>query len=186
MRSANVADSDRRTDQDLVEAANGGDAAAFGILYQRYRNWIVSLAWRFGGHRDDALDVLQETFTYLLGKFPGFELTASMKTFLYPAVKNLSITAAKKRRRVILDDEILDQFPAASADEVATREELAEVMQSLSASHREVVLMRFVDSMTLDEIASALDVPVGTVKSRLHHALAALRQDKRTRDYFDR
>ena len=61
---------------------------------------------------------------------------------------------------------------------------LAAVLAGLNEAQREIVLMRFVDGMSLKEIAGALDVPLGTVKSRLHHALQALRNDRRTRDYF--
>ena len=55
----------------------------------------------------------------------------------------------------------------------------------LPETHREVVLMRFVDGLSLDEIATALDIPLGTVKSRLHNALNALRADPRVRKYFE-
>jgi RNA polymerase sigma-70 factor (ECF subfamily) len=57
-------------------------------------------------------------------------------------------------------------------------------MAALSGLHREVVLMRFVDDMSLQEIAEALDVPLGTVKSRLHHAIEALRNDPRAQEFF--
>jgi len=67
-----------------------------------------------------------------------------------------------------------------------TRSELAEVMAALPAAQREVVLMRYVDDMTTQEIAAALNIPVGTVKSRLHNALRTLRDDARTKAYFER
>ncbi len=89
---------DKRSDLELVAAMNGGDAIAFEVLYLRYRDWVVGLASRFTGDEDLAMDVLQETFLYLLKKFPGFALTASFKTFIYPAVKNLAIAARKKAR----------------------------------------------------------------------------------------
>ncbi len=79
------APNDNRTDEQLIEAINGGDAGAFEVLYFRHRDWVMRLAMRFTGHHDDALDVLQETFSYLVRKFPGFRLTASITTFLYPA-----------------------------------------------------------------------------------------------------
>ena len=179
-------DHDPRSDLDLVDAANRGDVRAFEALYYRYRDWVVSLAWRFTANRDDALDVLQETFTYLLRKFPGFRLTACMKTFLYPAVKNLSITAARKRRRILLDNDALLDVPAPAEAQGDARAELASVMRSISRDHREVVLMRYVDDMSLDEIAAALGIPLGTVKSRLHNALKTLRDDPRTREYFEK
>src|SRR5688500_13279504 len=78
---------DPRSDLELVAALNGGDVSAFNGLYYRYRDWVVRLAARFTGSDDDALDVLQETFSYVLRKFPGFRLTSAMTTFLYPVVK---------------------------------------------------------------------------------------------------
>lgn len=175
---------DPRSDEALIDALNGGDVAAFDALYHRYRDWVVRLAHRTTGSSDLALDVLQETFTYLLGKFPAFRLTAKMTTFLYPVVKNLSIAARRKAGRFATDAEALDGAAAKSAPEGATRAELAAAMASLSEERREVVLMRFVDGMTLEEIADALAIPLGTVKSRLHHALAALRDDPRARRFF--
>jgi RNA polymerase sigma-70 factor (ECF subfamily) len=64
------------------------------------------------------------------------------------------------------------------------RAELAAALAALSEEQREVVLLRFLDEMTLDEIAEALNVPTGTIKSRLHRALEILRNDPRTHDYF--
>src|SRR5580765_7751712 len=109
---------DPRTDQQLIAAINDGDAAAFEILYYRYRDWVVNLAYRFTGSEDLALDVMQETFLYLLRKFPGFRLTANLKTFLYPAIKNLSIAARRKAGRyqsTEAEQQFLEQTPAASA-----------------------------------------------------------------------
>ncbi len=56
---------DSRSDQTLIELCNQGDAAAFEVLYYRYRDWVLRLACRFTGNSTDALDCLQETFTYL-------------------------------------------------------------------------------------------------------------------------
>ena len=178
---------DSRTDAELVRAINGGDVSAFDGLYYRYRGWVVRLARRFTGHDDDALDVLQETFGYVFRKFPGFELTASMTTFLYPVVKNLSIAARKKRtRQAQLPDAPGGGERAApvAVDYEGSREELRAVLAGLPDGQRDVVLMRFVDDMSLAEIGEALGIPEGTVKSRLHNAIATLRTDSRTASYF--
>jgi len=184
-------------DEELIERINEGDAAAFEILYLRYRDWVYRLAWRFTGNPEDALDVLQETFTYLLKKFPPltaakrvgaqaalrFQLTASMTTFLYPAVKHLSFNLRRRRTTSPADEEILAAIPDPTAP-ATSRPELAAALASLSPEHREVVLMRFVDDMSLDKIAGALAIPSGTVKSRLYRALEILRADPSTREYF--
>jgi RNA polymerase sigma-70 factor, ECF subfamily len=169
-------------DEELLARAGAGDADAFETLYRRYRDWVHRLAWRFTGNQQNALDVLQETFLYVLKKLPGLRLTASMTTFLYPVVKHLSLNL-RRRRYTNVDEEILTAIPDPAVPP-APRAELAAALAGLSPEQREVVLMRFVDDMTLDEIAAALDVPLGTIKSRLHRALESLRDDPRTRDYF--
>lgn len=172
------------SDLDLVRAINAGDARAFETLYYRYRDWVVRLARRSTGDDADALDVMQETFTYLYRKFPGFVLTARVTTFLWPVVRNLSLQARRKRAMSLaIDDAALDlpaKAPATGPDD------LMDVLSSLSHEHRQVVLMRFVDDLSMEEIAQLLSVPVGTVKSRLHHAIGQLRENPRVRRYFER
>jgi RNA polymerase sigma-70 factor (ECF subfamily) len=181
-------DRDARSDLELVAAANGGDVAAFEVLYLRYRDWVVGLAYRFTGDSDAALDVLQETFLYFLKKFPGFRLTANLKTFLYPAVRNLSIAARRKAARFQSSEPELAQIEQTPSPEVSYshKSELEAALGSLPEEQREVLLLRFVDNLKLSEIAEAADVPLGTVKSRLHNALHALREDPRTRLFFER
>lgn len=177
---------DPRTDAQLVAAINDGDAAAFEVLYFRHRDWVVNLACRFTGSDDLALDVMQETFLYFVQKFPGFRLTANLKTFLYPAVKNLSIAANRKSRRYQsseAEQTLLANLPSAAATpEIG---DLVVVLANLSEEHREVLLLRFVDGLSLAEIAQAMNIPLGTVKSRLHNALELLRQDPRTKEFFE-
>lgn len=170
------------SDADLIRAINTGDADAFETLYYRYRDWVVRLARRFTGDDADALDVMQETFTYLYRKFPGFVLSARMTTFLWPVVRNLSLQARRRRAMSLaIDDASLD-LPAKA--QAADSSDLMEVLSSLSHEHRQVVLMRFVDELSMDEIAGLLSIPVGTVKSRLHHAIGQLRQSPSVQRYF--
>ncbi len=172
-----------KSDRELIDAINAGDADAFEQLYLRHRDWVYSLAWRFTGNHADALDVLQETFTYLLKKFPGFELTASMTTFLYPAVKHRALNLRQRKSAGHASDEMLSEIPAGESPQTS-RGELAAALAALSPEQREVVLVRFVDGLSLGEISVALDIPLNTVKSRLYNALRTLRDDPRTRDYF--
>jgi len=169
-------------DAELLQRANDGDPGAFEALYRRYRDWVHRLAWRFTGNPQDALDVVQETFLYLLKKLPGLRLTASMTTFLYPVVKHLSLNL-RRRRGTGPDEGILLTIPDPTGPQTP-RAEFAAALAGLSPEQREVVLLRFVDDLGLDEIAAALSIPTGTVKSRLHRALETLRNDPRTQDYF--
>ena len=172
----------------LVAAINRGDAAAFEVLYFRHRDWVAGLAYRFTGDSTAALDVMQETFLYLLRKFPGFHLTANLKTFLYPAVRNLSIAARRKNARYQATTAELEQLELATAPAAPDAEagDLQVVLTALPKTHREVLLLRFMDGLSLAEIGAAMDIPLGTVKSRLHNALQTLREDERTRSFFDR
>jgi RNA polymerase sigma-70 factor (ECF subfamily) len=178
---------DARNDLELVAAINTGEAAAFEVLYFRYRDWVVGLAYRLTGDEASALDVMQETFLYFLKKFPGFRLTANLKTFLYPAVRNLSIAARRKAERYQASEAELEKI-----EQTATPErqddasmDLGIVLAGLTDQHREALLLRFVDGLSLQEIAEALEIPLGTVKSRLHNALEILREEPRTREFFD-
>jgi len=179
---------DPRSDSELVEAFNRGEEQAFAVLYNRYRNWVAALARRFTGNDEDALDVLQEVFTYLLGRFPGFHLTSRMTTFLYPTVKHFSEALKRKKRRFLsaADLGVKGMKPGA---ETPVPEELADLLgavRSLPETHREILLMRFVDDMSLEEIAAALRTPLGTVKSRLHRAVGSLRGNPLIRRYFEK
>ena len=180
---------DTRSDQQLVTAVNGGDWDAFDALYHRHHDWAFRLAWRFSPDENDAQDAVQEAFIYLAGKFRargGLELRAGLTTLLYPAVKHSALAIKRRRRRTgELPEEIQIPAPDPTREVDAVRTELTHVLRQLSDAHREITLMRFVDDMTLEEIATALAIPLGTAKSRLHHALAALKEDSALRKYFE-
>ncbi len=160
------------TDLSLVERANRGDAQALETLYRRHRDWVTALARRFTGSADDALDVLQETFAYFFGKFP-LRLTSSVRGFLYPVVRNKSTDVLRRRRKVVALHAATEIDLAAAWRPPDT--DLGRAVAALAPGHREVVLLRFAHGMSLEEIAGALGIPIGTVKSRLHNALKSLR-----------
>ncbi len=166
-------------DAGLVGAANSGDAEAFGELYLRHRSWAWRVARRILGDDDLAWDAVHDAFRQALALFPGFELRARFTTFLYPVVKNAALMALRRRRRsdgVAAPEELL--APGALAlvqpDE---RTPLVKAIAALPEIHREVVLLRFGDELPLEAVAEALGIPLGTAKSRLHHALKALGAD---------
>ena len=156
-------------DAKLVERARRGDAAAFEALYDRYEGWVGALARRICGNSDDALDVLQETFIYFFRKLPTFELRAQLKTFLYPVVKHIAIRRREKSQRHATL-EVDREAPARPEGGVEG------MLDALPAEQQEIAWLRFVDGLALREIADALGIPLGTVKSRLHAAIHALRE----------
>ncbi len=182
---------DHRSDAELVDTANAGGsrgADAFEAIYHRHRSWVVNTAYRFTQDRDAALDVMQDVFMYLLGKFPGLVLTAKLTTFLYPVIKHTALQARRKAGRFAGSDEVLSELPAPRTPGTGAPgdgDDIERVLTALPAHQREVLLLRFVDGMTLQEAAVALGVPVGTVKSRIHHAIRSLREDPGTKKFFE-
>ena len=156
------------SDDELVRRWRGGDDAAFEALYERHHAWIVSLALRFSRDRDAALDILQETFAYLVRKRSTLELRAQFRSFLYPVVKHLALSRLEQGRRQVPRAVEGTSTPPAEG-------KIDDLLAGLSEIQKEVVQMRFTDGLELQEIADALEIPLGTVKSRLHGALEILK-----------
>lgn len=185
--------SDEAVDHALIERLNAGDARAFEALYQRHRDWVIAAALRLSRNHDAALDVTQEVFLHWLRRFPPhappFMLRARVRTYLYTLTRSLVLTTARQRAaRAPHLRSLAHTQPSFMADErqPSTEREraLADALDSLDDIHREVLHLRYVDGLSIDEIALALSLPPGTVKSRLHHALHFLRGHPVARDYF--
>ena len=170
---------DRRTDAELMAALRDADTSAFDTLYRRHRDWVVRMAMRITGDEADALDVLQEAFLYLLRKAPDLEARARFSTLLFPIVRHVAL--ARRRNRI---GSVAAPEPTVEPADTARHEELVAVLAGLPVEQRETVLLRFVDGLSVAEVAMRLGVPVGTVKWRLHEALERLREDPRARHYF--
>ena len=185
---------DRRSDRELVELCNRGSrdeaVQAFETLYRRHRDYVTRVSLRFGADREGAVDVLQETFLYLLKKFPpegeGLVLTAQLRSLLYPVAKHLTLSSLRQRTRIDDSEEFdPDRLPAPGGTDPAERDpaRLSAALARLSVERREVVLLRFVDDMSLQDIADTLSIPLGTVKSRLHLAVRELRESPEIKDF---
>ena len=179
-----------RSDEALVDICNHGDAraaaTAFDALYLRHKAYVLRVALRFAPDIDTALDVLQDTFVQLLRRFPptgeGITLTAKLTTLLYPIAKNTAITAVRRAGRFPVADDITPED--VPAHPVRDDGDLDRVLANLPPGQREALTLRFVDGMSLDEIAQALGIPEGTVKSRLHGGIANLRASALLKDFF--
>lgn len=180
-----MSEADTRSDDALIAAINKGGTpgeAAFATLYHRHKDWAVSVARRFTRDEALALDAMQEAFVYVIRKTPGLRLTCRFRTFLYPAIRNCAIAIARKHQReappATADGDFAAGILATTVDELARtgmRDEVATAVASLDDAHREVLIMRIVDELSVEEVALALGVPAGTIKSRLHHAVRRLR-----------
>lgn len=183
---------DRRSDADLVDLCNTGDRGAaieaFEALYTRHKEYVLHVAYRYVPDPDLALDVLQETFSYVLRKFPpagkGLDLSSKLQTLLYVAAKNTAISLLRKSNRIdSVADVDPDDLPAPVYRDTG---DLAALLRGLSPNQREIIALRFIDDHSLQDIGEILDIPLGTVKSRLHQAIQAMRKSPYVKDFFDK
>ena len=183
---------DHHSDAELVDLCNSGDRSdaveAFETLYARHKDYVLRVAFRYVGDADLALDVLQNTFSYILNKFPppgeGLVLKAQLQTLLYVVAKNNAISILRKASRGESSGEIdPDDLPAPGYRDSG---DLATLLQGLTPGQREIITLRFIDDQPLKDIGEILDIPLGTVKSRLHKAIDAMRQLPNVKDFFEK
>ena len=170
-----------RRDAALVERCNEGDpqerARAFDALYRCHRDFVLHAAHDFTHDDDTVAEIVQETFLYLLRRFPpagdGLVLKCQLDTLLYQTAKHLALTALRNAERHAGCGIDPDDLPARAAPPPS---EIGKWLARLPPRQRTVLWLRFVEEFTLAEIATKLQVPLGTVKSRLRTGLAKLRR----------
>jgi RNA polymerase sigma-70 factor (ECF subfamily) len=162
----------------LIADAKRGDNAAFGHLVDRYAPMVLSLAYASTLNRSDAEDVAQETFVAAWRGLARFRGDANFSTWLYGLARNRCADRARRaavRPRLTLYAESDERDRAAS--EPGDRKTALAILQAASRlplPQRQAVLMRDVQGLSYDEIASVQDVPVGTVRSRIAGARRAI------------
>jgi RNA polymerase sigma-70 factor (ECF subfamily) len=162
----------------LVERARGGDHDAFTALVDGSLVRLDRAARLVLRDPELARDAVQETLIRVWRDLPGLRDPDRFEAWLHRLLMNACLDLARRRRRRPIEVDLLPNDAAAPSDmvsELADREILDSALSRLEPTHRAVVVMHFFLGMSLAEIAVALSIPVGTVKSRLHYSLAALR-----------
>lgn len=179
------------TDQMLVERAKRGDEIAFSELVTRHYRRVLRVAFGLLKHQSDAEDVVQDAFARVYLRIKDFEGSSAFYTWLYRIVVNLSIDAIRKRRRerrAELEDEsardalgsndLWPRYDDSHPDDSLQRQELGNQLKKalgdLPEIHQAVILLRELEGMSYEEIASTLKIKKGTVMSRLFHARKAM------------
>jgi RNA polymerase sigma-70 factor (ECF subfamily) len=174
------------TDAQLIAAAKRGDAAAYGALVRKYHSRLCSSLWHVCGSREAAEDAAQEAFLRAYLKLSNYSGASAFYTWLYRIAVNSIISDHRKRKtqasteqnRCLCEQSTRDR--SERADDPVLREERVEqvrhALNSLSSEHRTILVLREMEDCDYDEIASLLNVPIGTVRSRLHRARLELRQ----------
>lgn len=176
----------RQHDRDLIARAAAGDLRAFEELVRHHQRRAHAVAYGIVRNPEDAREVAQDAFLRVYRHLKDFEGGASFSTWLYRIVYNLSIDLLRRRspgRAIELEDHTdLDGAPDewlpsrgepnpfAALDRTRLVEAMQRCLDELPPHHRTAILLREVEGMSYEEIAEAMEVPKGTVMSRLFHA----------------
>jgi RNA polymerase sigma factor (sigma-70 family) len=167
-------------DDVLLVRVDGGDAAALATLYRRYGSRLFRYLQRYAGDRMVAEEILQDTLLAVWRSAPRYAGRSGVRTWLFGIARRQAHNRLRVQepRRLPLDGLAgwADPAPGPAEWAIANAQgaAIAEAFDALAPRHREVLALAFAARMPHGEIAEVLGVPVGTVKSRLHHARAAL------------
>lgn len=179
-------------DELLVERAKRGDVEAFEQLISQHQKTVFNIAYRLTSNYEDASDVAQEAFIRAYSSLAEFRGDSSFATWLYRIVNNACLDELRKRKRqrvtyidesVTMDDGEMSRQIADTADgpeqaleRVEIQRAVQESITSLDEEYRLVLVMRDIQGYSYNEIADALAINLGTVKSRLNRARNALKE----------
>ena len=166
----------------IIARARRGDADAFEQLVAAYRNQVFRLALRMCGNEADADEVAQEAFLSAWKGLPNFRGESRFSTWLYQLTTHAAIDLMRREKRQAAAEDI-DEIttaddgpsPQQQVERAETQREIRSALMQLPEEYRQVLLLRFMQELSYEEIGRALKLPAGTVKSRLNRAKAQLK-----------
>lgn len=179
------------TEWELVDRARAGDQDAFEQLVLSNQNRVYALAFRMVNDREEAADLAQEAFLKAWQGLPAFQGDSSFSTWVYRLASNVCIDYLRKQKRrrevepvLSLDDEESgwtepadwDQDPQRQLERAERSRAVARGLEALPDHHRQVLALRELSGLSYQEIGQALELDIGTVKSRIARARLALRK----------
>ena len=187
------------SDDELVKLSRNGDKNAFGELVKRHEGKVYALGFRFMKNREDAADVMQDTFLQAYRKLGSFEGKSAFSTWLYRIAVNICLMRKRKKKLecVSFDSAIESESggddikrepvdwsdePLELADKKQVREKIEKALSKMPGEYREVVVLRDMDGFSNNAVADMLKISLPAVKSRLHKGRMYLR--KELSDYF--
>jgi len=189
MKKENKQMSEKAIDQELVKQAQAGDTKAFEMLVTRYQQKVANIISRYVRDRDEVLDVTQEVFIKVYKALPRFRGDSAFYTWIYRIAINTSKNHLVARSRRIQNSDVepeeaeryasaleMQNFDTPEAEYARQEIETAvtRAVDDLPEDLRSAIVMREVDGMSYDEIAKAMDCPIGTVRSRIFRARDAI------------
>ena len=186
--------SNNMEDKTLIDSFLAGDKASFDKLVIKYKDIVFNLCLKMLGNYEEALDVSQDIFIKVYDSLKSFRGEAKFSTYLYRICLNFcknrlrSLSRRKKKEAFSIDNPIStgegniprefassNPTPREALNEKERQQLLMEALNSLSPEHREVLILKEIEGMKYEEIASVLNLDLGTVKSRLSRARIALK-----------
>lgn len=177
------------TDEELILHFQEGDLYAFEQIVQRYKEPLVNFIYHYLGDRTDAEDVVQETFLRVYRNKHLYRNIAKFSTWIYTIASNLAKTELRRRRRrriLSISQMGFDNKDYDLPDDLATPEGIVDgemhesiiraSIEKLPAKFKEVVILRDVQEFSYEEISDILDIPIGTVKSRVNRGRQRLQK----------
>lgn len=173
------------SDRELVLLLQDGDLDALGALYDRHHQRVYRTALGISNDPDAAADILQDTFLRMHRFASKIDPDRPLEPWLYRVTVNLTYTWANRRKRLTkylmeVGQWLVQEIRPGPLRELEQAEQAAKVRAAVSAlplSQRLVVILYYVSDLSVDEISEILEIPAGTVKSRLYYARKALKED---------
>jgi RNA polymerase sigma-70 factor, ECF subfamily len=177
-----------------IKQIRKGDQNAFAEIVELYKDKVFQISFRMLGNRQEAEDIAQEAFIRAYVNINNYDINRKFSTWLYRIATNLSIDRIRKKKPdFYLDAEVagaegLTLYSQVAADVVSPDDEvvsleLQETIQKeilkLPEKYRSVIVLKYIEELSLKEISEILDIPVGTVKTRIHRGREALRHQLR-------
>ncbi len=182
-------------DHSLVKACRAGQTEAFGVLVRRHQDRLYSTILRLVGSPEDAQDVLQDAFIRAFEKLNQFHGESSFYTWIYRIAVNFALSGHRKRQNrrtaglfrpgrngqlVEPADRSRENDPTIAVERVERETAIEAALAALGPEHRTVIILKDFDGRRYEEISDLLEIPVGTVRSRLHRARCELRDRLRS------
>jgi RNA polymerase sigma-70 factor, ECF subfamily len=176
---------DTQTEWELIVRCRNGSTAAFEPLVRRHERRGLALAELLLGDPDDAADAVQDAFVKAYRALPRLRQGSDFGAWFRSILRNHCrdrIRSAPRRRQVPLDARVAAAGPvsepvgSSGIEQEQLAHQVRHALATLSPEHREILMLKEVEGMSYAEIAVAMDIPAGTVASRLHHARSALRR----------
>jgi RNA polymerase sigma-70 factor, ECF subfamily len=174
-------------DAQLIDQALAGHSEAFGQLVLKYQDRLYNTVFHVVGHAEDARDVVQEALVQAFLKLDSFKHRSAFYTWLYRIAFNAAITQRRRRRPAASVDQIREtsnmepvdcgEGPGESLERREQCGRVREAIARLAEEHRAVLVLREIEGCDYESIAEILDLPIGTVRSRLHRARLQLKEE---------